>query len=630
LAPVQTDLVDEVRGPPADRAFDSAGAATRAALGFAGRYNVPVESLRIVEEGDKRYVVAPVRQAGQPAARVLAEALPRLIENLRFGKSMRWRPGSSITFSRPIRWLVALLGDQVIPFAYADLDSGRTSRGLRPESSPDIRISGAGDYLAEMNAAGVVVDPVERRSLIEAAVDRLAADVGGRALYLPGLLEEVNSLVEYPTPLLGTFDTSHLVLPRDVLVTVMRKHQRYFPVAKAEGKDLLPYFIAVRNGGQDHLDTVRQGNEHVIRARFADAEFFFKRDSGRPLESFLPKLDTLTFEAQLGSMLDKSKRLESLVSLIGQMLALDENEAAVATRAAALSKADLATSMVVEMTSLQGIMGREYALLNGEPAAVAEAIYEHYLPRSRGDVLPRTQPGLALGLADRLDSLMGLFAIGLAPTGSADPYGLRRAALGIVQVLIEADQPFSLEAGLRAAAGLLPIEASEEAIATTRDFILGRLQVLLREEGFRYDVVEAVLAERGDDPAAARRAVEDLSRWVEAEGWTDLLHAYGRCRRMARRYDELYGLDFDAFVEPAAAELGRAYLRAAAHVPPNSSVDTLMEALTRLVDPINRFFESVLVDDDDHPDLRDNRRALVQHIAELADGITDFSRLEGF
>ncbi len=630
LAPVQTDLVDEVKGPPADRAFDPTGAPTRAALGFAARHNLPVDSLRIVEEGDKRYVVAPVRQVGQAAARVLAGALPGLIENLRFGKSMRWRPGSSVAFSRPIRWLVALLGDQVIPFTYADLDAGRTSRGLRPESSPDIPVANAGEYLAQMKAAHVVVDPAERCSLIQQGVDQLAAGVGGRALYLPGLLEEVNNLVEFPTPLLGSFDRSHLALPREVLVTVMRKHQRYFPVAEAEGTELLPYFIAVRNGGKDHLDTVRQGNEHVIQARFADAEFFFQRDSGRPLESFLPKLDTLTFEAQLGSMLDKSKRLETLVALVGQMLALDEGEAAVAARAAALSKADQATSMVVEMTALQGIMGREYALLGGEPPAVAEALYEHYLPRSRGDALPRTRPGLALGLADRMDSLIGLFAVGLAPTGSADPYGLRRAALGVVQVLIGADQAFSLEAGLRAAAGLLPIDVPAEAVAATRDFVIGRLQVLLREEGFRYDVVEAVLAERGDDPAAARRAVEELSRWVETEGWIDLLHAYGRCKRMARRYHELYGLDFDAFIEPAALELGRAYLRAAAHVPPNSSVDTLMAALTRLVDPINRFFESVLVDDDEHPHLRDNRRALVQHIAELADGIADFSKLEGF
>lgn len=630
VAPAQTDLIDEIKGPPADRAFDQAGAPTRAAVGFAARHRVPVESLGIVAEGEKRYVVATVRQAGQPAAEVLSDALPGLIESIRFVKSMRWRPESAVAFSRPIRWLVALLGEQVIPFSYTDVEAGRTSRGLLPDSSPEIPIANAGDFLAQMKDARIVVNPADRRSQIQQGVDRLAASVSGRALYLPGLLEEVTNLVEHPTALLGSFDEAYLALPREVLVTVMRKHQRYFPVAHAEGEELLPYFVAVRNGGEQHLDIVKQGNEHVIRARFADAEFFFARDSGRPLASFLPKLDTLSFETQLGSMLDKSKRLESLVAVVGQMLALDEAEASQAVRAAALCKADLATSMVVEMTSLQGTIGREYALLSGEAAEVATAIYEHYLPRSRGDNLPHTRPGMALGLADRLDSLMGLFAVGLAPTGSADPYGLRRAALGVVQVLVEFEQPFSLDAALREAAKLLPIQVSDEVISATRDFVVGRLQVMLREEGHRYDVVEAVLAERGDDPASARRAVEQLSGWLDKENWLDLLHAYGRCKRMARRYEQPYGLDFDAFVEPAATELSRAYLSAAARVPPSSSVETLLIALERLVGPVNRFFESVLVDDDEHPELRDNRRALVQHIAELAGGIADFTKLEGF
>ena len=629
LAPVQTDLVKEAKGPPADRAFDPGGKPTKAALGFARRHNIAVESLHIQEDGKKRYVLAQVRQPGRPAAEVLSQALPGLIDRIRFGKSMRWRPNNPVAFSRPIRWLVALLGKQGIPFEYAGLISGRTSRGLRPESSPEIQISSAGEYLAQMSAAQIVIDPAERSAIIKEGVDRLAAGIDGEALYLPGLLDEVNNLVEQPTPLLGSFSPSHLTLPRDLLVTVMHKHQRYFPVVKASDGTLLPNFIAVRNGGSAHLDTVRQGNEHVIRARFADAEFFFKNDSSQPLESFLPKLDTLTFETQLGSMLDKSQRLEKLVPLL-KILKLDEKEQTLTVRAATLAKADLATSMVVEMTTLQGIMGREYARLSGEPAVVAEAIYEHYLPRGRGDALPQTRVGLTLGLADRLDSLMGLFAVGLAPSGSADPYGLRRAALGIVQVLIGAGQPFSLTAGLRAAADLLPIEVSEEMIASTYKFIVGRLRVLLREEGFHHDVVEAVLVERGDDPAAARDAVEQLSAWIQSDGWTDLLHAHSRCKRMARRYIQPHGLDLDGFMEPAAKDLSRDYFSAAAQVTPGSSVDAFMTAARKLIEPINLFFDSVLVDDDEHPELRDNRRALVQHIAELADGIVDLSKLEGF
>ncbi|MCK4831915.1 MAG: glycine--tRNA ligase subunit beta, partial [Anaerolineales bacterium] len=405
---------------------------------------------------------------------------------------------------------------------------------------------------------------------------------------------------------------------------------RYFPVVEAGTGALLPYFIAVRNGGRQHLDTVRLGNEHVIRARFADAEFFFREDSANPLESFVPRLGTLMFETQLGSMLDKTRRLERLTPEIGRMLELADDDAATAARAASLAKADLTTKMVVEITSLQGIMGQQYALLSGEPPAVARAIYEHYLPRRQGDKLPQSPAGMALALADRLDSLVGLFAVGMAPTGSADPYGLRRAALGSVLVLIDSSRSFSLMAGLLAAANLLPVEVSDQAVDDTHKFIIGRLRVLMREEGFRHDVVEAVLAEQADNPAAAHRAVGQLAARVEQEKWSQLLHAYGRCKRMARRYAQPYGLDLDGFVEPAARELSHAYLAAAARVAPGSSVDEFVAAAEKLVAPINRFFDNVLVDDDENPNWRDNRRALVQHIAELARGILDFTRLEGF
>jgi glycyl-tRNA synthetase len=275
-------------------------------------------------------------------------------------------------------------------------------------------------------------------------------------------------------------------------------------------------------------------------------------------------------------------------------------------------------------------VGREYALLGGEPEAVADAILEHYMPRGQGDALPASRPGLALGLADRLDSLVGLFAVGLAPTGSTDPYGLRRAALGVVQVLIGSDQPFSLRRGLQCAADLIPVTVTNETLAQVYDFVQGRLRVLLRDEGMRYDVVEAVLAERGDDPAAARLGSRQLNDWVGRDDWLETLHAYGRCKRMARRYDQSYGLNLDTLDEPEARQLSQTYLSVAARLTPGSSVDDLATALRRLVAPINRFFDGVLVDDDEHPDRRDNRRALVQHIAELSDGIAALSMLEGF
>jgi glycyl-tRNA synthetase len=629
LAPQQVDRIEEVKGPPVDRAYDAEGRPTQAALGFARRHNLPVGSLGAVTLEGKRYVTAQVREVGRPAVTVLSTALPDLIRSLSFVKSMRWRPDNPAVFSRPIRWLVALLGDQVIPFEYADVLSGRTSRGLRPAESSEIEISHAGQYRELMAAAQILIDPDQRQAEITRQVDELASKVGGHPLYISGLLAEVNNLVEQPTALLCDFDQKYLNLPRDVLVTVMRKHQRYFPIVTGDDR-LMPHFIAVRNGGREHLDVVRDGNEHVIRARFADAEYFYHTDTRQPLADRVPQLETLTFETSLGSMLDKTHRLEQLAPQVGAMVGLDEAGIATVRRAATLAKADLVTDMVVEFTSLQGIMGREYARLSGEPEAVAQAIYEHYLPRGQGDALPETQPGLVLGLADRLDSLVGLFAAGMAPTGSADPYGLRRAALGVVQLLIGADQRFSLSRGLEAAAKLLPIEVRPDLVEEVYGFVVGRLRVLLRDEGFRYDVVEALLMERGDDPVAARQGVIQLTRWVERDDWSQLLNAYGRCKRMTRRYDQLYGLDFDAFAEAAAQELGRAYLSAAARVAPNSSVDVFLEVIGSLVAPINSFFEEVLVDDDEHPEMRDNRRALVQHIAELADGILDFTQLEGF
>ncbi|MFL7808150.1 MAG: glycine--tRNA ligase subunit beta, partial [Anaerolineae bacterium] len=347
------------------------------------------------------------------------------------------------------------------------------------------------------------------------------------------------------------------------------------------------------------------------------------------LESFLPRLDTLTFHEQLGSMLDKSKRLETLVLAVGRALDLDAEEQAVAGRAAHLCKADLATQLVVELTSLQGLMGREYARLSGEADAVAEAIFEHYLPRSAGDILPQTKPGAALGLADRLDSLVGLFAVGLAPSGSADPYQLRRGALGLVQILIEQETQLSLRPLLVEAAALLPVQVPEAVPDAVEGFIADRLRGWLRDKGFRYDVVDAVLAERGDDPYSAYRATAQLTAWVERDDWMDLLNAYGRCIRIVRdqetRFEFQPGLDS----EPATVALWDAYKSARAQVRPQSDVDRLLTAVRPMIPAINGFFDDVLVMHEDQA-LRQSRLGLLQDIRELGQGVVDVTRLEGF
>jgi glycyl-tRNA synthetase len=502
--------------------------------------------------------------------------------------------------------------------------------------SPEIELSGADDYLSAMAGSHIVVDVDKRREKVRTQAAALAASVGGRIPDDAGLLDEVTNLVERPTALLGRFEPEYLALPHDVLITVMKKHQRYFPVVRVESAgeqgtagELMPYFVAVRNGDDLHLDLVREGNEDVIRARFADAKFFYDNDTRQPLEAFLPRLDTLTFQEKLGSMLDKSRRLERLVPAVGRALGVEDDGQAVAQRAAHLCKADLATQLVIELTSLQGLMGREYALLSGETQAVATAIFEHYLPRSASDALPETHPGLALSVANRLDSLVGLFAVGLAPTGSADPYHMRRDALGIVQSLIAHRSSLSLRLLLAEAAALMPVPVPDQVSGDVAAFIAERLRAWLREQGFRHDVVDAILAEQGDDPYGAYRSVAQLSTWLEHGDWADLLNAYGRCIRIVRDQEEEFQLQPDLDSEPAATALWEAYQMARVQVGPDSDVDRLFTTIRPMIPAISRFFDDVLVMHKDQA-LRENRLGLLQGIWGLSKGIVDMTRLEGF
>ncbi len=626
MALKQADETLEVKGPPARAAFDADGKPTRAAEGFARSKGVAVADLQVRETEGGAYIFATQHIPGRPAAEVLAELLPDWIAKLRFPRAMRWNE-TGVAFSRPIRWLLALLGEDEVHFTYAGLQSGRMTRGPRPVGSPEVALAAATDYHPTLASYGVIVDPEARAAEILRQARAVAAEVGGQIPDDPALLEEVTNLVEVPTALLGAFEKRYLTLPQDVLIAVMKKHQRYFPVLDARGR-IMAHFVAVRNGGKEHLDIVRQGNEDVIRARYADAEYFYNQDCRRPLADYREGLAKLTFQADLGSMLQKSERLEKLALWVGEQLHLSAADMATLARAAYLAKADLATHVVIEMTSLQGIMGREYARRSGEPPAVAQAIFEHYLPRAAGDQLPESMPGIALALADRLDSLAGLFAVGLAPTGSADPYGLRRAASGVVQILLERRLPFSTRAALTEAARALPVAVTPEARDAAVDFIVGRLQVMLREAGLAFDVVEAALAARGENPVLARDAAEQLAVWVAREDWSLLLDNYARCVRITRDQPR-FTLHPERLQEPAERALYAALCTAEAAVGPESDVDAFLTAFTPLVPFIQRFFDAVLVMDKDAA-LREARLALLQRIVGLAAGIVDLSKLEGF
>ncbi|MCE1252574.1 MAG: glycine--tRNA ligase subunit beta [Anaerolineae bacterium] len=623
----QEDRSVVVKGPPADRAFDASGAPTKAAEGFARGRGLSAADLKVQEIDGGRYVVAEIHESGKLSSELLAEALPALIAGLKFEKNMRWN-ASNIAFSRPIRWLLAILGKEVIPFSYAGLNSGRITRGLRFLSPETIEVNSPAEYFAALKKQGIVLDSQERRQVISDQVKKLMVEVGGEGKVDEGLLEEVNQLVEAPTAMRGQFDPSHLRLPAVVLVSVMKKHQRYFPVFNADGS-LLPYFIAVRNGDAEYIDTVVDGNEQVIRARFADAAFFIDEDLKHKLEDLLPRLGTLTFQLKLGSMLDKAQRIEKLVERLAPVFKLDEKEKQTALRAAHLCKADLVSHMVVEMTSVQGAMGRYYALASGESKEVAEAIYEHYLPRYTGDAMPTSKAGLVIGLADRLDSLAGLFAAGLAPSGTKDPFAQRRAALGLSQMLMAWDVDFDLSQGLALAGDLLPLAFTDKVQGECLDFVLGRLRGLLLDQGYRFDVVDAVLTAQQCNPAGAVRAIKQLSERMNKADWSTLLPAYSRCVRITRDQKELFNVNSATLSDAADKDLFQALVRAEGSNRQPASMTEFIKQVEGLAPVINRFFEAVLVMADD-PAVRANRLGMLQRIAALSNGVADLSKLEGF
>lgn len=638
----QPDRVVELKGPPANKAFDEHGKPTMVGLGFARAQGVDPAQLAVKTEGKGSYVVVTRQEAGQSAAATLAESLPKLLGSIKFKRSMRW-DRSGLAFSRPVRWLVCLHGQQVVPFRFGDLVAGRISRAPRPANSVDIQLSTAGAYRGQMQAYGVIVDRDERRRTVQAQIEAAAASLGGRIEADPALLDEVTDLVECPVAVVGHFEEERLSLPAPVLTTVMKKHQRYFPVTAMDSGEgqalrLLPNFVAVCNGQRGDMSLVRQGNEDVLRARYADAQYFVRDDLQTRLVDFRSKLGTLTFQEKLGSMLEKSDRVEKLVGLLGPSFGVTAQELVWARRAAHLCKADLATSMVVEMTSLQGVLGEIYAVQSGEAPEVARAIREHYLPRYSGDTTPTGRIGLLVGVADRLDSLAGFFSVGLKPTGSADPFGLRRLAVGLVAMLIEGEHRFDLANGLAMAMSLYPSRSlkgspqSDHVSSDGQAFVADRLSVWLREIGLQHDAVEAVVAVRSTDPYGAKIAASALQAEIGSEDWTRLFNAYARCKRITKDVTETYPLEPKHYTEASTRQLHQLLVKqeqeARAGRAPREVADVLLD-LRELTPSIEAFFEEVLVNAEDQG-VRKARLALVQRVARLPEGVAELSKLEGY
>ena len=629
LAEKQQDFAQTVKGPPAARAYDAQGNLTPAAEGFARSKGVSLENLSVEKIDGGEYLVAMVHQLGKPAADVLPEMLANIVSSLRFEKSMRWNE-TNVPFSRPVRWLLALLNGKVLPVEFASLRAGRLTRGLRFNEPAAVACGSALDYFKFLSSEGILADPVERRAAIVEQVRALAKSCAADETVDESLLDEVNNLVEAPTAFLGKFDEKNLDLPPEVLIGVMKKHQRYFPL-RAKNGSLMAGFIAVRNGGNQHLDTVTHGNEEVIRARFADAAFFIHEDSQTPLAQFAQNLASLAFHPKLGSFLEKSNRVRALVDAFSGSVNMNESEIKTAQRAAELCKADLVTKMVVEMTTLQGVIGRIYAERDGEDKAVARAIEEHYWPRFAGDKTPSTKPALLVGIADRIDTLVGLFAAGMAPSGTKDPFGLRRTAIGLQTCLIESGLEFNLQTALHAAAQHYSekIQISDESIQQCVHFLHQRLDAMLMESGCTYDSVQAITAVQHNNPAGAARSTRSLDQHKQDSTWKDLLAAYSRCVRITRYQEQKFVVDERLLTEKIEKELLQAVREAESKPHQAGDVNDFIERFKPLIAPITAFFDQVLVMAEDQA-LRQSRLGLLQRISDLAAGVADFSKLEGF
>jgi glycyl-tRNA synthetase beta chain len=622
----QEDMASQIRGPSRDAAYDADGRPTKAAEGFARSRGLSVEDLEIkgTDKGD--FVFAAVREEGKPTLDVLPGLLDGLIRSFAFRKSMSWGNGE-FRFARPVRWLMALYGDDVVRFSFEGMETGCESRGHRFLSPGKVEITAPGAYLEALRGGSVLADEEERRQAVLTGIDEAVSAGGLRAVPGADTLDEVVDLVEYPHVIVGDFDERFLELPREVLETAMQEHQRYFPVEDAEGK-LAAAFLVVHNGDPAQEEVIRRGNERVLRARLEDASFFYHEDISVSLEERLDDLKGVVWQAKLGSMYEKSQRLREISADICARVHLPSEVEEAAKRAALLCKSDLVTSMVIEFPSLQGVMGRIYARAEGEGEDTAWAIEEHYLPRFSGDAPPSTVTGTVLSLADKADNLAGCFGAGLAPTGSEDPYALRRQAQAVISILAGACMHLDFAAVLEEAAARLDFSDPRGVAGEVAEFCRQRWRQMLISEGFDYDLVAAVLTRAAQDPYDARCRLEAM-REARASGMLQKAYTgFERCYNLSRKAGEAR-LDEALLAEEAEKNL---YSRLVwAQQPLRDHLDSdqyaaALGVLLELAPHVDRFFEAVFVMGEDER-LRDNRLALLSLVAGLFLEFADFTQV---
>ena len=625
LAENQATVEEELKGPAKKIAFDENNNPSKALLGFLKGKDISPEEVYFKTVGKDEYAHIKLTKEGQAVKGLLKDIFEGMIKSTTFPKSMRWG-GKNIRFVRPIRYFVCLMDEEVIDFEIEGIKTGNITKGHRFLGSSEIVINTPDEYEAKLKENFVILDDEQRKALILEQCKAVADSLGGTLMMDEDLLEEVNYIVEYPTAFYGEFDESYLSLPKEAIITPMKEHQRYFPVLDADGK-LLNKFITVRNGDSYAIDNVKRGNEKVLDARLSDALFFYHEDTKKPLEAYVERLDTIVFQQKLGTILDKTKRIQNLSEKIAKALALTLPNL---DRAAYLSKADLTTAMVFEFTELQGIMGRYYANLSNEPSEVAEAIYEHYLPRFAGDELPSTNEGIILALSDRLDSVAGFFAIGIQPTGSQDPYALRRQALGILNIMMEKKLNVRLFDLLDLALENFDFEDMDKQTVKSdlMSFFELRLKNLFTDMGIRYDVVDAIINIEDSNPFDLLIRAKDLDAWVKNNSVTEALQTFSRISNISK--EAIAGkVDEALFAHDSEAKLNTAYNSIKAEVEAMLARREYVKALELLIsikDSVDAFFDSVMIMDE-NMDIRANRLAMLSNIRTTMESVADLSKI---
>ncbi len=632
LAADQKSLREKKKGPSREAAFDEQGNPARAARGFAAKLGVPLEDLEIETMGKGEYLVALQEIKGEPTLKVLNALLPALIKSLAFPKTMYWE-ASKVRFARPIRWLLCLYGEEMVPFSYAGLESGQQTRGHRFLAPGPFAVQNPDHFCNVLADSQVLLDPAVRSAEIRKQAEQATASAGVELYLDPELLEEVTYLVEHPCAVLCSFPESFLQLPRDVLVTTLQSHQRYFPTQDASGA-IRPYFVAISNNSSAPVENIRSGNEKVLKARLADAEFFYTEDLKTPLSDYVEALKSVLFQEELGTVFEKINRMKALVDFLSQRLpAITPETIKAAQQAAFLSKADLVTHMVGEFPELQGIMGQEYARRSGESPEVARAIMEHYRPRFAGDELPQTLPGALVSIADKLDHLAGCFAIGIRPSGSQDPYALRRQGLGLLQVMLEHDIRVSFREMMGFALGLFRERLEginvEEQVHELKDFTWHRARHHFQEKGFDYDLVEAVLHTPVDSLPDLGRRLDFLQQKRADKRLADAATAYIRIANLANHAASPAEVREDLLRESAEKDLYQKYGATVEQLAADLSEDNLesvLSALSELKKEIDFFFDEVLVMAKEE-ELRNNRLALLVQLQNLYLNLADLARI---